>query len=173
MTLYCFSFKDNLPHVTSGDNADDESSAGEEVDYDKLFDENLLRLAAESKAQKDHKKIDNEGTGKIGASDENKVSSSQDVQNQKTARTRRQKLMNQQEDVSDFDGEVSATQDLKRPSAVEDEDKRPFAKRTKANLPSKPDERDPQMNGKSRTTYQEFKLNIQVYIIKKYMDIIL
>ena len=165
MTLYCFSLKDNLPHVASDDNADDESSAGEDVDYDKLFDENLLRLAAESKAQKDCKNVDNEGTGKIRASDENKVSSSQDVQNQKTVRTRRQKPMDQQEDFSDFDGEVSARDGLKRPSAGEDGDKRPLAKRTKANLPSKPDEKEPQTNGKIRTPYQEFKLNIQVYII--------
>ena len=134
------------------------------MDYDKLFDDNLLRLAAESKAQKDRQKVDDEDTEKISASDENKVSSSQDAKNKKTVRRRTQKPMDQQEGLSDFDGEVSAREDLKRPSANEDEDNRPLTKRTKGSVPSKPDEKEPQTNEKIRTRYQELQLKIQVYI---------
>ena len=119
-----------------------------------MFDDNLLRLAAESKAEKDRRKV-NEG-GKV----ENKVSSSQD--SQKSGKTEGQKEMNERLALSDFDGEVSAKETLKRASADEDEEKRPMAKRSKANLASSQDKSELSKSEKFSKRYQHLQSNLEV-----------
>jgi len=150
---------DNLPDVTGPDNSEDESSAGEDMDYDKMFDDNLLKLAHESKVEKDCNKVDNNVVEEGDINDENEVALSQNAQ--KMVITRREKLVDEQVNINEFDGEVNVKEDLKRPSADEDDDKRPVAKRSKRDLVSSPVVKEPQVKDQFSKCYEELQLNLQ------------
>ena len=159
---------DNLPDVTGPDNSEDENSAGEDMDYDKMFDDNLLKLAHESKDEKDCNKVDNNVVEEGGINDEIEVALSQNAQ--KTVITRREKPVDEQVNISEFDGEVNVKEDLKRPSAHEDDDKRPVAKRSKRDLVSSPVVKESQVKDQFSKCYEELQLNLQVYYSMKSLN---
>lgn len=129
-----------MPDFTSDDNADDERSASEDTDYDKQFDEDLLRIAAaESKVQKERPRFEN--------------AVKEDM--------RRQKKANEQNILMDFEGEIVA-KDFKTASSDEDEDKRPMAKKNKGNESFSTDKKDSQENEKFVRCFHELQLNLQV-----------
>lgn len=174
-TFVLLPFADSLRDVASTDNNidDDVSSAAEEVDYDKLFDENLLKQAYESK-KKDSSEVVGDSTDDEGAYEENRVSSSQETV--KRAITKSQKSpMKEQEKLIDFDGEVVFRENLKSPSRKlqydeeDSEDKRPLAKRSKRDLESSQDDENP--SGRERKQeeaflkyYQALRSNLQVCV---------
>lgn len=138
-----------------------------------MFDDNLLKQAYECK-EKDDNEIDRDSTDDEDVAEENRISSSQKtVQRRKT---RREMLTNEQEKMSDFEGEVVYKEDLKSPSAKKvhsDEDKRPIAKRSRMDLESLPDHVNAAAEeGKEGALaffnyYQALKSYIQVGIISK------
>lgn len=173
-TFVLLLFADPLGDVASTDNIiDDVSSAAEDVDYDKLFDENLLKQAYESK-KKDSSEVDRDSTDDEGAAEENRVSSSQETV--KKMATKRQKTpTKEQEKLSDFAGEVVFREDLKSPSRKleydeeDSEDKRPLAKRSKQDLESSPDEENPSEKERKHEEaflkyYQALRSNLQVWV---------
>ena len=106
-------------------------SDAEDVDYDKMFDDNLLQLANESKLEKDRmnevERFEIEGQGK---NENTKDPSNQEPKTRVV--TRRMKMqMDEQGNVSDFDGEVSFREDSNRHSTDDEENKRPMAKRSR------------------------------------------
>ncbi|XP_068703263.1 telomeric repeat-binding factor 2-interacting protein 1-like isoform X2 [Montipora foliosa] len=151
----------SLQHVASEDSADDERSSGEDVDYDKLFDENLLKLAAESKNQEDGQRFGNGATEeRRGIIGEHRVSPNKD--GQRATRIQLKKQAGSRQDVlSDFEGEIVAKEDLKRSSVYDDEDKRPMAKKSKENGACPTNERDSQVNEKLARRFLELQLDLQ------------
>ena len=133
ITVFCFC-ADNLLDDSSTYNADDVDVTDENVDYDKMFDDNLLRLAHESKVEKEHNEVGSSETDDEDVHEENKVSSSREPDKRVLTRQMK-KQMDEQEKLSDFDGEVSFRENLKRRSTDDEEDKRPIAKKSKRNLP--------------------------------------
>lgn len=105
-------------------------SDAEDVDYDKMFDDNLLQLANESKLQKDCNEAER---FEIEGQDENENTKDPSNQEPKTrVVTRRMKMqMDEQGNVSDFDGEVSFREDSNGHSTDDEENKRPMAKRSR------------------------------------------
>lgn len=105
-------------------------SDAEDVDYDKMFDDNLLQLANESKLKKDCNEVER---FEIEGQDENENTKDPANQEPKTrVVTRRMKMqMDEQGTVSDFDGEVSFREDSNRHSTDDEENKRPMAKRSR------------------------------------------
>lgn len=132
-----------MPDDANADNEENESTCNaSDVDYDKMFDDNLLKQAYECK-EKDGNEIVSDSTDDEDVAEENRISSSQETV--KRRKTRREMLTNEQEKMSDFEGEVVFKEDLKSPSAKKvhsdhsDEDKRPIAKRSRMDLESLPD----------------------------------
>lgn len=132
-----------MPDDANADNEENESTCNaSDVDYDKMFDDNLLKQAYECK-EKDGNEIVSDSTDDEDVAEENRISSSQETV--KRRKTRREMLTNEQEKMSDFEGEVVFKEDLKSPSAKKvhsdhsDEDKRPIAKRSRMDLESSPD----------------------------------
>ena len=141
MEASLFPFEDTVTDFTSGDNADDERSAGEDTDYDKQFDEDLLRIAAaESKVEKERPRFEN--------------AVKEDMH--------RQKKTHKRNILSDFEGEIVAKEDFKRVSSDEDEDKRPMAKKNKGNDSLSTDIKESQENEKFVRRFHELQLNLQV-----------
>ncbi|XP_029200394.2 telomeric repeat-binding factor 2-interacting protein 1-like isoform X1 [Acropora millepora] len=133
-------FSDTVTDFTSGDNADDERSAGEDTDYDKQFDEDLLRIAAaESKVEKERPRFEN--------------AVKEDMH--------RQKKTHKRNILSDFEGEIVTKEDFKRVSNDEDEDKRPMAKKNKGNHSFSTDIKESQENEKFVRRFHELQLNLQ------------
>lgn len=95
-----------------------------------MFDDNLLQLANESKLEKhrnEAKRFEIEGQNK---NENTKVPSNQEPKTRVV--TRRMKIqMDEQGNVSDFDGEVSFREDSNRHSTDDEENKRPMAKRSR------------------------------------------
>lgn len=148
-----------MPDVSSADNADDENSAGEDIDYDKLFDDNLLQLAYESKVEKERNEVGSHSRETQDITEVNQVSSTQDAEETENMR-KQKKPVDEQETISDFDGEVSVREGLKRPSADHEGDKRPIAKRNKRDLVC--DGKEAQVKERFFKRYWELQLNIQV-----------
>lgn len=148
---------DYLSGETIADNADDEQSAAEEVDYDKIFDDNLLKQAYEYK-KRDSNELQNDAIEDKDVDEERRVSSSQELVNKVVTRSR-QKAMNEQ-GLSDFDGEIVFRKDLKSPSAKKanveesEDDKKPIAKRSKRDMESLSDDENP--SEKQRTHQKAF-----------------
>lgn len=148
---------DYLSGETIADNADDEQSAAEEVDYDKIFDDNLLKQAYEYK-KRDSNELQNDAIEDKDVDEESRVSSSQELVNKVVTRSR-QKAMNEQ-GLSDFDGEIVFRKDLKSPSAKKanveesEDDKKPIAKRSKRDMESLSDDENP--SEKQRTHQKAF-----------------
>lgn len=164
---------DYLLDEARADNADDENSADEDVDYDKIFDDNLLKQAYGSK-KKDSSEVDSDVTGDEDVAEETRVSSSQEMVNRGITRSQKRPT-NEQEKISDFDGEIVFRKDLKNPSAKkapsEDEEdiKRPIAKRSKRDFESSSDDENP--SEKERKLEEAFlkycqalRSNLQVWI---------
>lgn len=162
-----------MPDVASTDDIYDESTSAEEVDYDKLFDENLLKQAYKSK--KKDSEVGSDSTEDEDVAEENRVSSSQETA-KRTATKRQKSPKKEQEKLSDFDGKVVFQDDVKTPSRKlhydeeEVEDKRPLAKRSKRDLESSPD--DENTSGKEKKQeeaflkyYQALRSNLQVQIV--------
>lgn len=103
-------------------------SDAEDVNYDKMFDDNLLQLANESKREKGRNEAE-----RFEIEGQDKNENTKDPSNQEPKMrviTKRMKMqMDEQENVSDFDGEVSFREDSNRHSTDDEEDKRPMAKR--------------------------------------------
>ena len=135
---------DCFPDEAMSDNADDEKSAAEEVDYDKIFDDNLLKQAYEYK-KGDSSEVENDATEDEDADEESRVSSSQEMVSGRMTRSS-QKTMSEQERLSDFDGEIVFRKNLQSPSAKkahsedEEDNKTPMAKRSKNDLESLSDD---------------------------------
>jgi len=163
---------DYLSGETIADNADDEQSATEEVDYDKIFDDNLLKQAYEYK-KRDSNEIQNDAIEDRDVDEESRVSSSQELVNTVVTRSR-QKAMNEQEGLSDFDGEIVFRKDLKSPSAKnvnseeDTDDKKPIAKRLKRDMESLSDDENPsekqRKHQKAFLKYCQALHNLQVHV---------
>ena len=142
------------------------------MDYDKIFDDNLLKQAYECKERRDGSAVKNHATEDENVDEESRVSSSQETCNR--AMTRKlNKPVTEQETLSDFDGEIVFRKDLKSPSAkkshLEDmeDKKKPIAKRSKRDLESLPDDENPseiyRKVGEAVCTYiPTFQSNLQV-----------
>ena len=142
------------------------------MDYDKIFDDNLLKQAHECKERRDGSAVKNHATEDENVDEESRVSSSQETCNR--AMTRKlNKPVTEQETLSDFDGEIVFRKDLKSPSAkkshLEDmeDKKKPIAKRSKRDLESLPDDENPseiyRKVGEAVCTYiPTFQSNLQV-----------
>lgn len=142
-------FVDCLPDEARADIADDENSTEhEDVDYDKIFDDNLLKQAYEYKKRRDSSAVENDVTEDEDGDEESRVSSSHEVGNRVVTRNVKRPV-NKQEELTDFDGEIVFRKELKSPSAkkshLEDveESKKPMAKRSKRDLESLPDDENP------------------------------
>ena len=142
------------------------------MDYDKIFDDNLLKQAYECKERRDGSAVKNHATEDENVDEESRVSSSQETCNR--AMTRKlNKPVTEQETLSDFDGEIVFRKDLKSPSAkkshLEDmeDKKKPIAKTSKRDLESLPDDENPseiyRKVGEAVCTYiPTFQSNLQV-----------
>lgn len=142
-------FVDCLPDEARADIADDENSTEhEDVDYDKIFDDNLLKQAYEYKKRRDSSAVENDVTEDEDGDEESRVSSSHEIGNRVVTRNVKRPV-NEQEELTDFDGEIVFRKELKSPSAkksyLEDvkESKKPMAKRSKRDLESLPDDENP------------------------------
>lgn len=162
---------DYLPDETIADNADDEKSAAEEVDYDKIFDDNLLKQAYEYR-KRDSNELQNDAIMDKDVDEESRVSSSQELVNKVVTRSR-QKAMNEQEGLSDFDGEIVFRKDLKSPaknvnSEEDTDDKKPIAKRSKRDMESLSDDENPsekqRKHQKAFLKYCQALHNLQVHV---------
>jgi len=149
---------DYLSGETIADNADDEQSAAEEVDYDKIFDDNLLKQAYEYK-KRDSNELQNDAIEDRDVDEESRVSSSQELVNKVVTRSR-QKAMNEQEGLSDFDGEIVFREDT--------DDKKPIAKRSKRDMESLSDDENPsekqRKHQKAFLKYCQALHNLQVHV---------
>ena len=141
------------------------------MDYDKLFDENLLKQAYESK-KKDTSGNDRDSTEDEGAAKENKVSSSQEIVKKATTKSR-ETPRKDREKLSDFDGEVVFRDNLKSPSIKvhydeeDSEDKRPLSKRTKRDSGSPSDDENSSGIKEQEAFmkyYQALQSNLQVRV---------
>lgn len=83
--------------------------------------------------------------------------------------------MNEQEELTDFDGEIVFRKELKSPSAKEshledmEDSKKPMAKRSKRDLESLPDDENPsEMDRKLREAFFQYchtlQSNLQVWV---------
>lgn len=147
---------ENFPDVES---TAEVSSAGEDVDYDKQFDDNLLLIAYKSKQRPcvNHVWESSEDENKT---EEKEVSSSQDTDSSVVTR-RRKKLSGKKDKMSDFDGEVifrKSPSVRKGPSDDEDE-KRPLAKRSKMTTEFPPDHE----NGSRGKEAKEMEAHLHFY----------
>lgn len=159
----------NLPDVGTVE----ESSPAEDVDYDKLFDDNLLKLAHERKQRAKVCHV-SDSTDDEDTDEENRVSSSQGTN--KSVTPRRQKMLtNEQDKMSDFDGEIVFKKNLKSPSARkvlsdDEDDKRPLPKRSKTDVESSPDHGNHSGDKETKEMetflhfYQVVRSNIEVHI---------
>lgn len=142
-------FVDCLPDEARADIADDENSTEhEDVDYDKIFDDNLLKQAYEYKKRRDSSAVENDVTDDEDGDEVSRVSSSQEIGNRVVTRNVKRPV-SEKEELTDFDGEVVFRKELKSPSPkkshLEDmeDSKKPMAKRTKRDLESLPDDENP------------------------------
>ena len=117
------------------------------MDYDKIFDDNLLKQAYEYKKRRDS----SDATEDEDVDEESRVSSSQEMINRAITRNVKRPV-NEQETLNDFDGEIVFRKDLKNPSANkshsedEEDNKKPMAKRSKRDLKSLSDDENPSEN---------------------------
>lgn len=163
---------DYLPDEARADNTDDENSAAEDVDYDKIFDDNLLKQAYEYKKKRDSSVVKNDVAEDQDVDEDSRVSSSQEMVNRATTRNEKQPV-NEEEKLSDFDGEIVFRKDFKSPSAKksnsedEEDNKKPMAKRSKRDLESLSDDENPSEKEKKLQEaffkfYNAFQSNLQV-----------
>ena len=177
--IYCSCIKttllfavDYLPDEGRADNTDDENSACEEVDYDKIFDDNLLKQAYEYKERRDSSAVENHTSEDEDVDEESRVSSSQEISSRAITR-KLNRPVDEQETLSDFDGEIVFRKDLNSLSAKEshlqdmEDNKKSMAKRSKRDLKSLPDDESPsEKERKLGETFfkfiQAFQSNLQV-----------
>lgn len=163
---------DYLPDEARADNTDDENSAAEDVDYDKIFDDNLLKQAYEYKKKRDSSVVKNDVAEDQDVDEDSRVSSSQEMVNRAITRNEKRPV-NEEEKLSDFDGEIVFRKDFKSPSAKksnsedEEDNKKPMAKRSKRDLESLSDDENPSEKEKKLQEafvkfYNAFQSNLQV-----------
>jgi len=163
---------DYLPDEARADNTDDENSATEDVDYDKIFDDNLLKQAYEYKKKRDSSEVKNDVAEDQDVDVDSRVSSSQEMVNRAITRNGKRPV-NEEEKLSDFDGEIVFRKDFKSPSAKksnsedEEDNKKPMAKRSKRDLESLSDDENPSEKEKKLQEafvkfYNAFQSNLQV-----------
>lgn len=163
---------DYLPDEARADNTDDENSAAEDVDYDKIFDDNLLKQAYEYKKKRDSSEVKNDVAEDQDVDVDSRVSSSQEMVNRAITRNGKRPV-NEEEKLSDFDGEIVFRKDFKSPSAKksnsedEEDNKKPMAKRSKRDLESLSDDENPSEKEKKLQEaffkfYNAFQSNLQV-----------
>lgn len=163
---------DYLPDEARADNTDDENSAAEDVDYDKIFDDNLLKQAYEYKKKRDSSEVKNDVAEDQDVDEDSRVSSSQEMVNRAITRNEKRPV-NEEEKLSDFDGEIVFRKDFKSPSAKksnsedEEDNKKPMAKRSKRDFESlsddeNPSEKEQKLQEAFFKFYNAFQSNLQV-----------
>ena len=165
---------DYLPDEARADNTDDENTAAEDVDYDEIFDDNLLKQAFEYNKRRVSSEVDKDVSEDEDVGEDSRVSSSQEKANRAITRNDKQPV-NEQEQLSDFDGEIVFRKDLQSPSAKkahsddEEDNKKPMAKRSKRDLEFSSDDENPSEKERKEDEavlkyYYALQGNLQVWV---------
>lgn len=161
---------ENMPDVNS---TAEVSSAGEDVDYDKQFDDSLLQIAYESKQRPCVYNVW-ESSEDGNKAEEKELSSSQDADSSVVTR-RNKKLSDEQDKMNDFDGEVifRKSPSVRKGPSDDDNEKRPLAKRSKTAMEFSPDHENDPRGKETREMeahlhfYQQLRSNIEKMQSKK------